>query len=323
MKKTFSLLAAAALVAGCGGGTNITAQEAREALPDSAAIRIETPSDSAATASALANAVGERAVLFNPGFSSTSEYAEATYFTAWTVNAGVVWTLETLKFIVAFQPTSCEDGTCTWGPHPGDDGNSWKLSVTKVEDGKFTYAMSAQPGSAPEVGFVTFLSGTAYPQDPWHGHGSFTIDFDAAAQLDHAEPYEDQGVLAVTYDNRGPVDVAATFLGAKSKEDGQLMNVAYRFVDPGAGGELQVALETVEDVPEHLTLYSRWTQTGAGRGDGHYWTNGLDVTKSECWDGAAGSFHEVYDSSPGAIVGSESLCAFADPAVITIQSPQP
>jgi hypothetical protein len=313
MTKTIAVIALAALAAGCSKETKITAEEARNALPRAEALQIDTPADAAdraaAQALAAAGAGGQlegAAASFNPGFSSSSEFARWTYFTAWTVNGGAWWTLTLLRFVTLFPPTACDDTTCTWGPWtedsaltPGVAIKRWRLVVTKVDEGHFTYALSAENALSP-AGFLPIVSGVAFPKNPWQGHGEFTIDFENARQL--PEPKEDYGVLTIRYDNESALSVDATLVDARSAEDGRLMNAAYAFDASATGGELQVAFETREGDLASVSLRSRWDATGAGRGDAKlYTTDGtwtLTGTASECWDDRVGGFDLTYDTDP-------------------------
>jgi hypothetical protein len=310
MTKMIAAIALAALAAGCAKTGNITPDEARNALPQAAALQIDTPEDTAARAAQAALVVGAQAerssAEFNPGFWSTSEYARWTYYTAWTVNGGAWWTLTLLKFITIFPPSRCDESTCTWGPWdedssvtPGLKIKRWQLAVTKVDDGQFEYTLSAD-NLLDAAGYLTIVSGVAFPKNPWQGHGEFTIDFDNARQL--PEPKEDYGILTIRYDNESALAVDATVMGAHGAEDGRLMNAAYSFDATAAGGELQVAFETREGTLASVSLRSRWDGTGAGRGDARvYTTDGnwtLTGTASECWDDRGGGFDLSYDTDP-------------------------
>jgi hypothetical protein len=318
MTKTIAVVALAALAAGCAKTGNITPDEARNALPEAAALQIDTPADRASEAleAAVTGARAARAAAtFNPAFSSSSEYARWTYFTAWTVNGGAWWTLTLLKFITIFPPSHCDESTCTWGPWEEDSAlaqglkiKRWRLVVTKVDEGHFEYVLAAENLLAP-AGYLPIVSGVAFPEDPWRGHGELTISFDNARQL--PEPKEDYGVLTIRYDNVGALAVDATMVGARSAEDGRLMNAAYSFDATASGGELQVAFETREGDLATVSLRSRWGADGAGRGDARlYTTDGtwtLTGEASECWDGAAGGFDLTYDTD-GPVGTVEESC---------------
>jgi hypothetical protein len=314
MRKTIAVIALAALAAGCSKETKITAEEARDALPRAEALQIDTPEDTGARsgqaiqAMAVGGLAEPTAAEFKPGFWSSSEYARWTYFTAWTVNGGAWWTLTLLRFVTIFPPTQCDDASCTWGPWdeksaltPGLEIKRWKLVVTKVDDGHFTYVLSAENAVEPQ-GFLPIVSGVAFPKNPWQGHGEFKINFDNARQL--PEPKEDYGVLTIAYDNENALSVDASLVGGRSVEDGAHINAAYAFDATAAGGELQVAFETRDDVSaiDRVSLRSRWDATGAGRGDARVYLTDSPWTlvgeASECWDSRVGGFDLTYDTDP-------------------------
>ena len=303
MTKIASLLAAAALLAACGNP--IDPKEVRDVLPKADAIQIATPD---ATTPAGALTVGQDGA---PAYGS--EYAHKSYWMAVTVNVGVWWTLKLVETITLF-PATCSDDACTWGPWH-DQNNYWKLVVSRSGDG-YEYELLGQKGSEPQGPFVPVVSGIAFPgQDRQHGHGSFTVDFDAEAALDHGALWAQDsfGTIDVAYDNRAGLQIDATVLGGRGEDDGRLLNAVYAFdATGGNGGELQVALRTLEGVPQNLSLRTRWNAEGAGRGDAQYfstdgsWT--LEYEASECWSGAP-TFALAYDSDPA--FGEESSCAYA------------
>jgi hypothetical protein len=308
MKTTTTLIAAAALTLAACAPPEDPAQKFRDALPKAEAVQIGTPEaeGNPGALSVSRSALGETTAL-------QSEYAIMSYYLALTVNSGVGFTLRFLQFVTAFPPTSCEDGrSCTWGPWVDDAGlNRWKLDVQKVGDA-YEYALSGQPGTRPEVGFVPFISGTAYPVDRDHGSGTFTIDFDAQNGLDHGPLWEasDFGQIVVTYDNTKDVSVGATFLNAENDDPANRhpLNAVYSFEHGPSGGELQIAFEnlTSHDV---WSLRTRWAPSGAGRGDAQYDAggDGIDLQASECWAGEVQSYAEVYDSKIP--FGEENACS--------------
>lgn len=304
MIKIASLLAAAALLAACGNPIDPT--EVRDVLPKADAIQIATPD---ATPAPGALTVGQDGA---PVYGS--EYAVKSYWMAVTVNVGVWWTLKLVETITVF-PATCSDDACTWGPWH-DQNNYWKLVVSRSGDG-YAYELLGQKGSTPDGAFVPVLSGVAFPgRDRRHGHGAFTVDFEAEAALDHGALWQqnDFGTLDVAYDNRTGLRIDATFLGARGEDDGRLLNAVYAFdATGGNGGELQVAFRTLDDQPaRNLSLRTRWNGEGAGRGDARFfstdgsWT--LEYEASECWGGAP-TFALVFDTDPA--FGEESSCAYA------------
>ena len=293
MKKIIAILAVAAL-AGCGKG--LTAAEVRQAMPSKEEVKIGTPPGSPAL-TADSGVAPAATVTASPILLTSLALAVA-------VNGGTWWTLFVLENVVAQTPTSCSGDTCTWGPGSGTfDVNVYKLVVTEVS-GHYEYTLSAEPKSRPGSGFVSILTGNAYPSGtPHKGHGDFTADFDAAAQLDHIAGWTqtDFGTLAITYDNRTDVAVTATFLdGRNANRPGpdpanpNRVNAAYDFKASASGGDLQVAWRTLPpDTAKTANLHSRWTTTGQGRGDVKL-TAGATATWNECWLGNTAQFQLGY-----------------------------
>lgn len=319
-KRIVSLLSIAALVAACAPAD--VADQYRDALPKKEAIQIGTP---AAEGAAGALAVRRQGLGETPLYQS--EYAVMSYWTAVTLNLGVWWTLSLVQIVAAHPPTACDDLSCTWGPWVDDAGlNRWQLVVVK-EGAEFAYTLSAQNGVEPGP-FVPVLAGVARPgADRHHGSGTFTIDFDAQDLLAHGPLWEKQdfGRLTVVHDNEAGTAIDAAFVGARSSDPANrhFLDAAYSFRDAGAGGELQIAFENLETT-ETVGLRTRWTGTGAGRGDAHY--NGpdgrggrVDYFASECWAGEPLGFVEVYDSKVP--FGAESSCAFVPASYSDLQLP--
>lgn len=310
MKKLTASLAAL-VIAACGTQQTDPAQQYRDALPKAQAVAIGTPQDAGTTSGALSVTQQPLGQTTSP----QSEFATMSYYLALSVNGGVAWVLATVRYVTAFPPTSCDDASCTWGPWVDDQGlNRWKLTVTK-NGTAFDWALSAQPGSNPAAAFVDLITGTAYPADKDHGHGTLAVNFDAQTQLDHGPLWqqEDFGTLAVTYDNRTSATVDAVFLGAHDKDPANphRMNAHYLFQAASSGGQLEVAFQNL-DTTAVVTLRTRWSPSGAGRADAHYTgPDGLGGTasyyESECWAGKVDNFVEVYDLQYA--IGTESACS--------------
>jgi hypothetical protein len=317
MRKTLAV--AAALLAACEAQVQTDAESLRAALPDAQAIRLEAPAPPPASTAATAEVVAAA-----PTFGS--DYARITFWTAATVNAGVAWSLGRLSLVVSLPPTSCDALTCTWGPWTDREGlNVWRL-VARYEGAGWAYKLDARPVSAPLAGFAPIVAGAAYagPQ-PGRGYGSFAVDFDAAASLEHGADWlqEDFGRVEVRYDARSATSVDATALDVRSRdpEDPVRMDAVYAYRATASGGELQLALETLEASPRNLSLRSRWDASGAGRGDARWISAGLEYWASECWSGAASGFALLYDTDPLPIFGDRYACAFPDPSYATLTLP--
>jgi len=308
MKRAVTFATVLALGA-CGGG-KLTAEEARSALPFQENAQIAAPQSGTAWSGAQAAAV-----------ASDSEYFALTRDLAASVNVGVGLTLGWLRFVVSLPPTECKDDTCTWGPGHGTfDYNEFKLTVTRRGE-QYDYALSGRP-LATGGDFIAFLSGTAFPgAGPRRGHGHLIVDFEQVARLDG--PHGDTGSIEVSYDARQALYLGVRFLGMLDRNPavpaGTRVNAAYAFQASADGGDLQVASRTVAPADDvQLSLHSRWTGTGAGRGDVRVVAGPLEAVKSECW--GAAPFLKVYDST-AATYGPESNCAFLPAVYATLQAP--
>ncbi len=321
MKKIATLTAAALVVAACGPAQD-PAQKYRDAMPKDQQVQVGTPAADTA-AGALTVRSSSNYTIADSG--TKSEFAVMSYHLAVMINGGTKAVLGLVRWVTFHKPTSCDDGSCTWGPFVDDKGlNYVKLVVTHVDD-HYDYEFQGQ--TATDAPWETVISGTAYQGgDADHGHGTLTLDFDAEARLNHG-PYwtqNDFGHVTIAYDNTvSPVTVSAQFIGGHDRPTGDVVNAAYAFEADSSGGNLQVAFENVTN-PAVVTLHTRWKPTGAGRGDAH--AEGFDALGnpvtydvSECWDGEVNQWAEVYDSRTSPLA-DESLCSpyvTADPATLT------
>ena len=327
MKRTIASLAAAAALAACGGGSKtLTADEARAAVPGADQAKLAVPGGSSAAATAAGGAFALTA-------GAQAEYARDTIALAGAVNLGVVWTLGVVETVVGFPATSCAGAACTWGPWGSDqpfEVNLWQLTVTRVDDAQYQWALAGQPKATPAAPFTTVVSGTAFPSGVRHvGHGSFVLDLDAAASLPRklGEPDAQSGRIEATYDNRTDRSVGVKFVGTDdASAPGTQVNAAYPFVGQPGGGDLQVATRNLTS-GARFTLHSRWTATGAGRGDASFSQDVNTVARSQCWDANTASppFALLYQTtSPGAATddgGSETACAFSQAVPPSITAP--
>jgi hypothetical protein len=310
MKRAIALTVVA-LTAACGGKP-ITPEEARGALPQAEQAQVVLP---AGAASAFTAARSGEAIAA----ATSASYAHTSFALAHAVNGGVGATLLLVRLVSLLPPTSCEGDTCTWGPgSDATDLNDWRLTVSK-RDGHYEWALAGLPKNNQGIGFVTVISGDAFPTgQPLVGHGNLLADFDASAKLSHwSDDALPQGKIAAQYDTRSGRQVSVQFVGMKDDVvPTQTVNAAYAYQATSAGGELQVATHNLDTTVE-LTLHTRWTGTGAGRGDASYTAPLATYTQSQCWDGATTTpaFSLTYQlSSPAQLsdTGGDPalLCAF-------------
>jgi hypothetical protein len=311
MRRVLILLGAAALAA-CNAG-KLTADEVRNALPYSENAQVGAPGASAAAAQKV----------IAPAAVSDSDFFRLSGALAASVNVGVGAVLGTVRFVVSLPPTSCQADTCTWGPWTSAlEYNTFKLEVTRNGD-QYDWALSGQPKTNPSAGFSAFVYGSAIPGSaPRRGHGTVTVDFEAAKLLDG--PHDDDGRIDCQYDARGPLHLGCSFLGMIDRgltaPPGSHVNAAYDFQATATGGDLQVAWHTLPpNVDQTLSLHSRWDANGAGRGDLEYVQGDLTYRESECWGGGTTAFALVFDTNP--VSGDETACAFSPADYATLAVP--
>lgn len=328
MKKLLAL-SAALLATACG--QRLEPSAIADAMPTSAVVRIDVPSQ--ATAVAAPVGVQARQALVEPGQPAPLAVVSAAFAAA--VNGGVFWTLAPISwFTQAVPPTSCTETACTWGPGAGaEELNTWMLVVTKGGEA-YDYTLSAAPRSPAGAPFVPVISGRAYPGAVEHrGHGSFTVDFDQVwAGLAHpaGAVQEDFGTMTVSYDARTSLAIDVAFLESKNQDDPgadpanpNRVNTVYAFDATAAGGDLQLGWRTLApytvDAPQkQVSLHTRWLEGGAGRADARVALPGLAAEVSQCWDGAP---TWAMTFSPADQLGSEAACVFPSAAPITLTVP--
>jgi hypothetical protein len=301
-------------VTACGPSTLET--EARNALPSQSQVALATPGGANGKSSAALQ-VGQ-----------PSDYYQMTWNLSSSVNDGVGGILLTLQAVVSQPAASCTSDSCTWGPgSTALDPNTYKLVVTREPTNpvSYQYVLSGESKANASAGFFSIITGTATPSGtPDHGSGTFSIDFNAAQNLDN--PGNTIGELTATYDNVGPLSVQVTFLGmADTQTPSQLDDANYAYADNSSGGgDLQVAFEnTTTDAV--TTLHSRWQNDGSGRGDATYTSPNYSATASECWSPSFEvTFYESSDpSNPtfGPNSGQESACDWQGAVAASLQVP--
>jgi len=280
-----------------------TPDELRTAIPTSDQVGIKLPGATAKTIGQLAN------------------WYVATRDVTRTFNGGSAWVLVTVHTIIEFPVTSVSGNTYTWGPWSGAlDPANYKLDVTAVGDGTYTYQLSGQSKTTPNAAYEVVIDGKADPRPgELKGKGEFIIDFDAAKRVNPIDSGDAKGQVDATYDlaakhleltiastdaHGGPV--AADYAYDETADGGGEMTFDIQ-ADAGGGAAL-----------EESTLHSRWLPTGAGRADGRVAGGDLgsqQALASECW---STSFQRTFytDSVNFAPTeGSASACAFAAAAL--------
>ena len=326
MKKLLALPLVAAVA--CGGGFK---DEARDAMPSKDAISMGSPSSQQPSSTS-----GGDAVTQNSTAGEQSPFFKLTVAVAVIFNVPTAAFLDLLRHVVEdYDPTSCDATSCTWGP--GSDALNpvaYKLVVSRDADGSsFDWQLSG--AIKPSTAFDTFASGVAKPgPQRHHGSGSFTLDFDAAAQLaifgDPAQDQQATGLMhVVSYSNVGPAQLAVDFTGARDdKQLTQRNNIVYSYAnDNSGGGDLDFAMHNTTS-GDRFSVHSRWKNDGRGRADVAGLGSGYDVALSECWGAApfsvtyfTSTVKVVVDPWGGPDAGAESQCASSPAAFSSKTAP--
>lgn len=322
-----------ALGAGCGLGD----AEYSGAPPRVESVTIAVPA-TGAKANSSSNGVGrsDDALL-----GQTSEYYQFTYGVSTEVNLGTLELLGLVHLIVSQPSTSQTANSRTWGPYtPGGlDPLAYRVLVTKLAPGQFTFSIDAAPKGT--TNFIPLLDGTMNKGvNSGTGKGTMTLHFDNRRTLrpDTCE----QGNVAFAFDDTQPsatLDVMFDkFANANPKNILCLTetphDASYHFdrTADGAGNFVFTVKANIHKVVENkplledISMRSRWQSGGAGRADfsvtGGEVTSDLAkggfkqtaVTASQCWDG---SFLTVYETSDPqqlkliATDGDSAKCAFS------------
>ncbi|MEZ4366275.1 MAG: hypothetical protein R2939_08290 [Kofleriaceae bacterium] len=302
LKLVASSLVALSL-AGCVEQKPDTSDIAR-AIPTATQVQINLPGQ------AMARTLGELA----PWYVATRGVTR-------TFNTGTAWVLVLVHTIVQFPVTSVDGDVYTWGPW--DDGPlapaRYRLDVTALADGSYDWALLGQSKSVAGAEFEAVIAGNAVPgATEATGHGSFTLDFDAAERVNPVDN-DGNGTIAVDYDLLART--LAMSISAIEDRDGvpTPVDAEYAYAEDGAGGGDMVFTvhEDTDDVgpaAEDATLRSRWQADGAGRADLRL-ANGdlaaLQITASECWDTSFGRTYYQDSQEWLPTEGVETSCVFA------------
>ncbi|MEE8410164.1 MAG: hypothetical protein V3T05_11200 [Myxococcota bacterium] len=319
-----SLLSIAALLAltnACGLGLQ---DDLRNAIPGEEAVTINAPEGNSNALTSSDATTGE-----------WSEFYLATRKITRGVNGGVVGMLRVIKWITEMPATSCDEGSCTWGPGSETlDPAEWRLVVVKDGENLYSYSLQGRPKETEDIdaNYLDMVTGTSdTTSEVNHGIGTMQMHFDNWATLDPT--HEETGLIDVAYDTTvEPQYLSVDFIGFSDGQnddssDAEAPTAAsyyYSRHEDGAGNFQFVMLVDVHEgavqpaVAETFAIRSRWNAQGEGRSDveingGDLQLNdGLDsVTAAECWD--AGFKLTYADMTPLIVdpshnVGSESNC---------------
>jgi hypothetical protein len=317
-----SLLCASLLASFASTGCDSSQeQEAdfRDGLPTREMVTVKAPGPQAQKRRTAPGAMEEHKM---------SEFYLLTQGAAETINQGPEAVLDLIDGITQYVPTSISGGTAVWGPYTDASHlNAWKLTVIQEGEHAYRFRLEGKDKKAADSAFKVILSGAHTLSTDGQGNrlrnfgsGFFTLDWDAAQSLPEHEP--EVGTLQLAYSRvsaQEKATVSAKLRGVRDDErPSTRVDADYRYQEtPGAGGELDFALDKDMDLNpgrpgiEHLTVRSRWTQTGSGRSDVEFSRGDLgsgSAQASECWD--SNFLSRYFTASYGAPgYGEVSACA--------------
>lgn len=251
-----------------------------------------------------------------------ASYYEATRSVTSTLNGMIAFVLGTVGYVTTnLQPSwTDEDKTkAMWGPYSdsGLDPHQTGLYVIANEDESYSWAIFFVPnGGTVEEDAVPVVAGEVDAGSTREdATGTFVVDFTTANAMDPA--VRNVGTFAVEYDYDAAGVEALASMDDFGNEGGIHYDAAYHY-DEDYAGSGTMDLAWLDDVnatgtSEIVTLESRWTEDGAGRGDAMVQGGDLgaeNVTASECW--GTDFKTSFWTDSIGMYepVGEESVCAY-------------
>jgi hypothetical protein len=339
-QRSFTFGSVAAVLAACGlPGCMLEKQddgeEYREAVPLREAVVVAGPERDPGRDTSTASVGSSRGTLATEPLAA-GPYAKWYGFTR-AVRGGVNLVtravLGSAWVIVHTEPSSVQDGEAIWGPYTDAlEPVTYRFRVTRVADAEYDYALEGRPKtSRSEADYRTVLSGHGYgKRHSEHGEGDFTIDLDAARELDPFAHQNDSGVVHIVH--HLPRDIG--------QDGGALPRSILAEVTPDPAvnpesftvtsnanldgtGSLQVdAKADVDDSKstqlEDIAVDSRWRADGAGRADiaiagGDVPADPGVVSAVECW--GADFMRSYYADSLGIepAAGEASACVYDAP----------
>jgi hypothetical protein len=242
-----------------------------KALPTSDQVKIKLPEGQTRT-------IGDLATYYLVTRSATQ-----------TFNGGAAWVLVLLHTIVQYPVTSVSGDVYTWGPWSDAlDPAEYRLDVTANADGTYAYSLSGRNKTVAGSQFEMIITGNADPTaGELQGSGEFLLDMDASKRVDPIDNADSKGQVDARYD----LAAKKLDLHINSTDDNNAPVVADYEYQEGADGSGDMTFNILGNaggtaLNEDMTIRSRWTAAGAGRGDARVAGGDLGDTQaiaSECW----------------------------------------
>ena len=305
------------------------------AIPSEESLRLEVPGAHYDSDDYGSKAVGDQAKYYKETVQHTRD-----------VNAHILGMLSVIDEITGYPYTERSGDTFTWGPwqDSGLDQAQGRFILEHLGGNTFDYLFQWRPKDSNSEGdWVTVWEGHVETSvdTARRGVGYFSIDFDAASQIDWT--VEERGQIVSEYDTISDgreINLEfVNFIDDADDEDAQAVNAEYFYHnrDDNSGYFLYewyldiYAEDAGDDQIEHAWFNTRWQSDGAGRTDAVIGEGdiadlepipGIGVDSfhtTECWGSdylrtyyAEGA--ELDNGSdftdPDKIEGSESDCVF-------------
>jgi hypothetical protein len=233
-------------------------------------------------------------------------------------NGGSAWVLTLIHAIVQYPVTSVSGNTYTWGPWSDAlDPAEYKLDVTANSDGTFDYSLSGRNKTVAGSQFEMVITGNADPTPgELQGNGEFFIDFDASKRVDPIDNANAKGTVDARYDLKAKqLDLHIVSTDANNTP----VQADYAYNEGADGtGDMTFAFQGNAGgtaLLEDMTIRSRWTANGSGRGDVRVTGGDLGTVQaiaSECWGTDFRRSYYTDNVNFQATEGDAATCAYAD-----------
>ncbi len=307
-----------ALPVGCVVPADDDGAEFREAVPETATMRLGGPEDeTGVTAPSSQLASVDEPWADGPW----AKYYGFTRHVRDGINQVTLAVLGGVWLVIHSRPTEVSTAAASWGPWTDDLAPaSYRFTITRNGDGSYRYRLEGKPKSASDEHYLTVLDGVGYKaQDPRHGQGGFTIDLGAANALDPQEN-PDRGQVRIDHELQPDPHQLPRTITAHAATDGEAWWTAKTHQTASGGTLLVDAHADVDSTQvtalEDVQIASQWQKDGAGRADVTLSGGDLPasigmVTAVECW--GSDFLRAYYTDSVGyaPTEGEPAACAFA------------
>jgi hypothetical protein len=220
------------------------------------------------------------------------------------INKGIGDILGLVDAVTKISPTTRDPDKRTWGPwdDTAHKGIQDRITMTRIATGHFQYAFAARrsPGD-----FIPIIEGDFIGASAEQSHGTLSIHFSAAQQLQIANPGDPPGDIVVRYDLVAEPRIVELDLTAATGFGLARFDYSFAGYDDGHG-RFDYSLD--DGKGNHLEIAAWFTGKGAGRADVSF-RDLLGTTGkfTECWDElACGTFVDNPQGFPDVCGGATS-----------------